>query len=182
MWRYLRAHLVANAARLSIHGSANLQVRGAIVISPLPGVTATKPGSATTALPGFTADLLDFHKGKRIEIGGGLLALTKPWPSMLRTIWGDDDARIRRDVFHKMERPPRSVLSRRWCETRRGRLLLDPRPRRRRAERRGPSYRDYGSRERARGAPGRRGSGSRRQGDLRSRVRRLRRSSPYAKA
>jgi acetyl-CoA synthetase len=63
---------------------------GAIVISPLPGITATKPGSATKALPGFTADLLD-STGERIEVGGGLLALTKPWPSMLRTIWGDDE-------------------------------------------------------------------------------------------
>jgi acetyl-CoA synthetase len=63
---------------------------GAIVISPLPGVTATKPGSATRTLPGYTADLLD-SMGKRIDVGGGLLALTKPWPSMLRTIWGDDE-------------------------------------------------------------------------------------------
>lgn len=62
---------------------------GAIVISPLPGVTETKPGSATRALPGYTADLLD-HNGNRIDVGGGLLALTQPWPSMLRTIWGDD--------------------------------------------------------------------------------------------
>ncbi len=62
---------------------------GAIVISPLPGLTATKPGSATKALPGFSVDLLD-HKGGRIAVGGGLLAITKPWPSMLRTIWGDD--------------------------------------------------------------------------------------------
>jgi acetyl-CoA synthetase len=63
---------------------------GAIVISPLPGYTATKPGSATTALPGYTAELLD-AEAKRIPVGGGLLALTKPWPSMLRTIWGDDE-------------------------------------------------------------------------------------------
>jgi acetyl-CoA synthetase len=63
---------------------------GAIVISPLPGVTATKPGSATTPLPGYTAALLD-TKANEIPVGGGLLALTKPWPSMLRTIWGDDD-------------------------------------------------------------------------------------------
>ena len=63
---------------------------GAIVISPLPGVTATKPGSATTPLPGYSAALLD-AKAKEISVGGGLLALTKPWPSMLRTIWGDDD-------------------------------------------------------------------------------------------
>jgi len=63
---------------------------GAIVISPLPGVTATKPGSATTPLPGYSAALLD-AKANEIAVGGGLLALTKPWPSMLRTIWGDDD-------------------------------------------------------------------------------------------
>jgi acetyl-CoA synthetase len=62
---------------------------GAIVISPLPGVTETKPGSATTPLPGFSAALID-ASGKEIKVGGGLLALTKPWPSMLRTIWGDD--------------------------------------------------------------------------------------------
>jgi acetyl-CoA synthetase len=63
---------------------------GAIVISPLPGVTATKPGSATQPLPGYAAALLD-STGKDIPVGGGLLALTKPWPSMLRTIWGDDE-------------------------------------------------------------------------------------------
>src|SRR3954470_11650214 len=63
---------------------------GAIVISPLPGVTETKPGSATIPLPGYAAELLD-AQGDVIPVGGGLLALTKPWPSMLRTIWGDDD-------------------------------------------------------------------------------------------
>ncbi|MEP7343905.1 MAG: acetate--CoA ligase [Gemmatimonadaceae bacterium] len=63
---------------------------GAIVISPLPGVTPTKPGSATKALPGYTAELLD-SKANVIPRGGGLLALTRPWPSMLRTIWGDDE-------------------------------------------------------------------------------------------
>jgi acetyl-CoA synthetase len=62
---------------------------GAIVISPLPGIVKTKPGSATIPLPGYHAALLD-AKGKEIKKGGGLLALTKPWPSMLRTIWGDD--------------------------------------------------------------------------------------------
>jgi acetyl-CoA synthetase len=62
---------------------------GAIVISPLPGVTATKPGSATKPLPGYSAELLDSNANK-IPVGGGLLALTRPWPSMLRTIWGDD--------------------------------------------------------------------------------------------
>jgi acetyl-CoA synthetase len=63
---------------------------GAIVISPLPGVTETKPGSATHPLPGYFAELLD-SQANVIPEGGGLLALTKPWPSMLRTIWGDDD-------------------------------------------------------------------------------------------
>jgi acetyl-CoA synthetase len=63
---------------------------GAIVISPLPGVTETKPGSATKPLPGYFAELLD-SKGNVIPEGGGLLALTRPWPSMLRTIWGDDE-------------------------------------------------------------------------------------------
>src|SRR5437588_3252262 len=72
---------------------------GAIVISPLPGITSTKPGSATKALPGYTADLLD-STGQRIDVGGGLLAITKPWPSMLRTIWGDD-ARYVETYFSK---------------------------------------------------------------------------------
>jgi acetyl-CoA synthetase len=63
---------------------------GAIVISPLPGVTETKPGSATRPLPGFFAELLDAD-ARIIPQGGGLLALTRPWPSMLRTIWGDDE-------------------------------------------------------------------------------------------
>ena len=63
---------------------------GAIVISPLPGVVETKPGSATIPLPGFSAVLLD-AKANEIKIGGGLLAIPRPWPSMLRTIWGDDE-------------------------------------------------------------------------------------------
>jgi acetyl-CoA synthetase len=72
---------------------------GAIAISPLPGVTATKPGSATRPLPGYSATLLD-SKGEEIQVGGGLLAITKPWPSMLRTIWGDD-ARYVQTYFSK---------------------------------------------------------------------------------
>jgi acetyl-CoA synthetase len=77
---------------------------GAIVISPLPGITATKPGSATRPLPGFSAALLD-STGNALTIGGGLLALTKPWPSMLRTIWGDD-ARYVQTYFSKWEGRP----------------------------------------------------------------------------
>jgi len=63
---------------------------GAIVISPLPGLTTTRPGSATHALPGYRAELLN-RDGSAIGTGGGLLALTQPWPSMLRTIWGDHE-------------------------------------------------------------------------------------------
>ncbi|HJQ53312.1 MAG TPA: acetate--CoA ligase [Gemmatimonadaceae bacterium] len=77
---------------------------GAIVISPLPGVTPTKPGSATKALPGYSAELLD-SMGKRIDVGGGLLALTKPWPSMLRTIWGDDQRYVQ-TYFSKWDGRP----------------------------------------------------------------------------
>jgi len=72
---------------------------GAIVISPLPGLTTTKPGSATVPLPGCSADLLDSN-GRSIPVGGGLLALTRPIPSMLRTIWGDDE-RYRQTYFSK---------------------------------------------------------------------------------
>ncbi len=62
---------------------------GAIMISPLPGVTATKPGSAMTALPGIAAEVVD-EMGDPVPNGsGGYLVLTEPWPAMLRGIWGD---------------------------------------------------------------------------------------------
>jgi acetyl-CoA synthetase len=61
---------------------------GGIMISPLPGATTLKPGSATFALPGVTAEVVD-DAGRRIEKGGGYLTLTRPWPGMLRGIWGD---------------------------------------------------------------------------------------------
>jgi len=63
---------------------------GGIMITPLPGVTTTKPGSATTPFPGIDAKLLD-GTGKEVKVGGGYLAITSPWPGMLRTIWGDDE-------------------------------------------------------------------------------------------
>jgi acetyl-CoA synthetase len=63
---------------------------GAILITPLPGLTSTKPGSATRPFPGISAEIRDAG-GKRVETGGGLLALTKPWPSMLRGIYGDPE-------------------------------------------------------------------------------------------
>jgi len=61
---------------------------GGIMISPLPGVTVTKPGSATFPIPGIGAELVD-EQGEHVGKGGGYLTLTKPWPGMLRGIWGD---------------------------------------------------------------------------------------------
>jgi acetyl-CoA synthetase len=63
---------------------------GGIMISPLPGVTATKPGSAMRPLPGITADVVDDTGASVPPGGGGFLAIRDPWPGMLRTIWGDD--------------------------------------------------------------------------------------------
>jgi acetyl-CoA synthetase len=64
---------------------------GCIMISPLPGITATKPGSATHPLPGVLAEVVDTD-GKSVGPGGGgYLVLSKPWPSMLRTVYGDPD-------------------------------------------------------------------------------------------
>ncbi len=64
---------------------------GAIMITPLPGVTTTKPGSATFPLPGIGADVVD-EEGNSVPLGrGGYLVLTRPWPSMLRGIYGDPD-------------------------------------------------------------------------------------------
>ena len=64
---------------------------GSVMISPLPGVTHGKPGSAMTPIPGVGADVVD-DEGNSVPNGsGGYLVLTEPWPSMLRTIWGDDE-------------------------------------------------------------------------------------------
>jgi len=64
---------------------------GAIMISPLPGVTATKPGSAMGAIPGISAAVIDDDANIVGNGGGGYLALTEPWPSMLRGIWGEPE-------------------------------------------------------------------------------------------
>src|SRR5690606_276542 len=61
---------------------------GGIMITPLPGITETKPGSATVPFPGISADVLD-AEGKSVP--AGYLAITRPWPGMLRTIYGDDE-------------------------------------------------------------------------------------------
>ena len=72
---------------------------GAIMITPLPGITTLKPGSATRPFPGISAEIRT-DSGEKIEVGGGLLALTRPWPSMLRGIYGDPD-RYARQYWNK---------------------------------------------------------------------------------
>jgi acetyl-CoA synthetase len=67
---------------------------GAIMITPLPGVTTSRPGSATRPFPGIAAEIKN-ERGETVEVGGGLLALTRPWPSMLRGIYGDPDRYVR---------------------------------------------------------------------------------------
>ncbi|WP_205507561.1 acetate--CoA ligase [Myxococcus vastator] len=68
---------------------------GGIMVSPLPGATPTKPGSATLPLPGIHAEILD-REGNKVPRGqGGLLFITRPWPSMLRTVYGDPDRYVR---------------------------------------------------------------------------------------
>ena len=72
---------------------------GGIMISPMPGITTTKPGSATLPFPGISVALVD-QQGTTIEKGGGFLVLTEPWPGMLRTIYGDD-ARYRETYWSR---------------------------------------------------------------------------------
>ena len=74
---------------------------GGIMISPLPGATTTKPGSATFPLPGVSAEVID-DDAHRVEVGGGYLTLTRPWPGMLRGIWGDPD-RFRDTYWSRFE-------------------------------------------------------------------------------
>ena len=74
---------------------------GGHMISPLPGVTTTKPGSATYPIPGVFAELVD-DDGRPVERGGGYLTITRPWPSMLRGIWGDPE-RYRETYWSRFE-------------------------------------------------------------------------------
>lgn len=75
---------------------------GSILIAPLPGLTTTKPGSATQPTPGIDADIID-ENGQSVPPGqGGSLVVKKPWPSMLRTVWGDDE-RFKNSYFGDYE-------------------------------------------------------------------------------
>ena len=77
---------------------------GSIMISPLPGLTKTKPGSATRPMPGIDATILN-EKGEEIKEGGGYLAIMKPWPSMIRGIYGDPE-RYKETYWSKWDGKP----------------------------------------------------------------------------
>ncbi|MBQ1049626.1 acetate--CoA ligase [Micromonospora sp. C51] len=88
-WMWYRQHV--GRGELPIVDTWWQTETGSMMISPLPGVTAAKPGSAMTPLPGVVADVVDDQGQSVPNGGGGYLVLREPWPSMLRTIWGDDN-------------------------------------------------------------------------------------------
>ena len=142
---------------------------GMILITPLPGITTTKPGSATFPFPGVKADVVD-EAGNSVPLGGGgYLVLDRPWPAMLRGIYGDHD----RYVQTYWSRYPGPLLRRRRLQARRRGLLLAARASRRRDERLRSPHLDHrggvGARLAPRGGGGRRGRPHRRDdraGDL----------------
>jgi acetyl-CoA synthetase len=88
-WMWYREHIGGN--RCPVVDTWWQTETGGIMISPLPGITATPPGSATRPLPGVYADIVN-DKGESVPLGGGgYIVLTRPWPGMLRGIYGDDE-------------------------------------------------------------------------------------------
>jgi acetyl-CoA synthetase len=85
-WMWYRTHI--GGERCPVVDTWWQTETGGIMIAPLPGITTTKPGSATVPLPGISAELVD-EAGQVVKRGGGYLTLTRPWPSMLRGIYGD---------------------------------------------------------------------------------------------
>ncbi len=85
-------HRVIGAERCPIVDTWWQTETGSIMITPIPGITPTKPGSCTQSLPGIFVDIVD-ERGRAVtKIGdGGYLVIKRPWPSMLRTIWGDNE-------------------------------------------------------------------------------------------
>jgi acetyl-CoA synthetase len=88
-WMWYREHV--GDSRCPIVDTWWQTETGAIMISPLPGVTSTKPGSAQAPLPGISAKVVDDTGSDVGKGGGGYLVLDQPWPAMLRGIWGDDE-------------------------------------------------------------------------------------------
>jgi acetyl-CoA synthetase len=99
-WMWYRQHVGGN--RCPIVDTWWQTETGAILISPLPGITSTKPGAAMRPLPGVVADVID-NEGRSVGNGeGGYLVLTEPWPGMLRGIWGDPD-RYKKTYWSRFE-------------------------------------------------------------------------------
>jgi acetyl-CoA synthetase len=96
-WMWYREHI--GGGRCPVVDTWWQTETGGIMITPLPGVTATKPGSATVPFPGITADLLN-AEGE--PVSAGYLAITRPWPGMLRTIYGDDE-RYRQNYWSRWD-------------------------------------------------------------------------------
>ncbi|HEX3872590.1 MAG TPA: acetate--CoA ligase [Solirubrobacteraceae bacterium] len=88
---WLWYHKVIGGGRCPIVDTWWQTETGAIMITPLPGITATKPGSATHPFPGVEVDVVDETDGRPIDTGQGLLVILRPWPSMLRTLYKEDD-------------------------------------------------------------------------------------------
>ncbi len=88
---WLWYHKVIGGGRCPIVDTWWQTETGAIMISPLPGITATKPGSATLPFPGVEAEVVDEREGEPLSEGQGLLMLERPWPSMLRGLYKEDD-------------------------------------------------------------------------------------------
>jgi len=88
---WLWYHKVIGGGRCPIVDTWWQTETGAIMITPLPGITATKPGSATTPFPGVSAQVVDEKEGEPVAEGQGLLVLERPWPSMLRTLYKEDE-------------------------------------------------------------------------------------------
>jgi acetyl-CoA synthetase len=88
---WLWYHKVIGGGRCPIVDTWWQTETGAIMITPLPGITSTKPGSATTTFPGVSAEVVSEADGTPVDSGQGLLVLTQPWPSMLRTLYKEHD-------------------------------------------------------------------------------------------
>jgi acetyl-CoA synthetase len=88
-WLWYRTHV--GGGRTPVVDTWWQTETGSILISPLPGATTTKPGSATLPMPGVGADVVDGAGNPVPRGGGGYLVLTRPWPSMLRGIYGDPE-------------------------------------------------------------------------------------------